>query len=230
MESNTTIIVLTKNEVESIEFTITELEKKNLKNILIVDANSNDGTLEFIKKKKIKFITQKNKGYGAAIIEGMQHVYTEYVSVIDADGSYNGNDIPNMLRILKEENLDFVLGSRYLNGNISKDDTFIRALGNKIFTWIVRFFFNVSITDALFHFPVCKTQAYKNLNLKFEDFSICPELPILIKKKNYKFREFLSIERPRIGGESKVNAFIDGTKILYSLFLLFLNINIFRKK
>ena len=138
MESNTTIIVLTKNEVESIEFTIDELERKNLKNILIVDANSNDGTLELIKKKKIRFITQKNKGYGAAIIEGMQHVHTEYVSVIDADGSYNGNDIPNMLKILKEENLDFVLGSRYINGNISKDDTFIRALGNKIFTWIVR--------------------------------------------------------------------------------------------
>ena len=52
MESNTTIIVLTKNEVESIEFTIDELERKNLKNILIVDANSNDGTLELIKKKK----------------------------------------------------------------------------------------------------------------------------------------------------------------------------------
>ena len=94
---NTTIIILTKNEIESIEFTLDELEKNNFKNILVVDANSKDGTLELLAKKKVNFITQKNNGYGAAIIEGIEHVHTKYVSIIDADGSYNSNDIPKML-------------------------------------------------------------------------------------------------------------------------------------
>lgn len=230
MLTNTTIIILTKNEIESIEFTLDELEKNNFKNILVVDANSKDGTTDLITKRNIKFISQKNSGYGAAILEGIENVTTKYVSIIDADGSYNGNDIPKMLDLLEDENLDFVLGSRYLNKNKSEDDTFIRALGNKIFTWILRFFFRVSITDALFHFPVCKTEAYKNLNLNYKDFSICPELPIKINEMGYKFREFLSLERPRIGGSSKVNALTDGLKITYSLLKLFFLLKIFKKK
>ena len=230
MVINTTVIILTKNEIESIEFTLNELVKNNFNNILVVDAGSNDGTLELLNKKKIKFITQKNKGYGAAILEGIEYVQTKYVSIIDADGSYNGNDIPKMLTLLENENLDFVLGSRYLNNNKSDDDTFIRAIGNKIFTWILRSFFKVSITDALFHFPVCKTDAYKKLKLSFKDFSICPELPIKIKEMGFEFKEFLSLERPRIGGSSKVNAFSDGFKISYSLFKLFFLIKIFKKQ
>ena len=228
--TNTTIIVLTKNEVDSIEFTIDELKKNNFDNILVVDAHSTDGTIDFIKKKNINYITQKKKGYGAAILEGIESVNTSYVSIIDADGSYNTNDIPKMLEILKTENLDFVLGSRYKNNSKSEDDTLIRSIGNKLFTLILRVVFRVPITDALFHFPVCKTDCYKKLELKFFDFSICPELPIKIKQKNFKFKEFLSLERPRVGGVSKVNAFIDGIKISYSLFKLFFGIFIFKNK
>ena len=221
MFTNTTVIILTKNEVDSINFTIEELRKNKIENILVVDANSTDGTLDYLKEKKIDFIIQKNKGYGAAILEGVSMVKSEYLSVIDADGSYNGNDIPRMLKVLKEKDLDFVLGSRYLNNTKSDDDTIIRGIGNKIFTWIVRFFFKVNITDALFHFPVCKAKKYRELNLYFNDFSICPELPIKIKQKNFKFEEYLSKERPRIGGETKVNALTDGFKILLSLIGLF---------
>ena len=46
MLTNTTVIILTKNEIDSINFTIEELRKNNIENILVVDANSTDGTLD----------------------------------------------------------------------------------------------------------------------------------------------------------------------------------------
>ena len=56
---NTTVIILTKNEIESIEFTIDELVKNNFNNILVVDAGSTDGTLELVTQKKSNLLPKK---------------------------------------------------------------------------------------------------------------------------------------------------------------------------
>ena len=216
-----TIVILTKNEESTIEFVIKELKKLSFQNILIADAGSEDNTLAIAKNYNIPYFIQKNTGYGAAILESLEKINTEYLSVIDADGSYDSNHIPEMLQILKNKNLDFVLGSRYLGGNKSDDDTIIRLIGNKVFTISCKFLFKLNITDILFHFPVCKTSKYKELGLEFKDFSICIEMPIMIKYKQFKFEEFFSKERKRIAGVSKVNAFTDGLKILSKMIKLY---------
>lgn len=224
-----TIIILTKDESKNISWVINELTKLNLNNILVVDAGSKDGTLELLKKAKINYFIQNKKGYGAAILEAINKVNTKYVTIIDADGSYDSRDIPAMLDKLIKKNLDLVLGSRYLFGNKSKDDTFIRLIGNKFFTKLCCTLFKIKITDSLFHFPVSKTDVYKNLNLRFKDFSICFELPVKANFYKFKYDEFLSIERPRMYGKSKVNALKDGLKILFNIIYLYLNLYFFKR-
>ena len=54
---------------------------------------------------------------------------------MDGDGSYNPNSLLEMRSYLNE--YDVALGSRYKDGAKSPDDTFIRAIGNKIFTYLV---------------------------------------------------------------------------------------------
>lgn len=216
-----TIVILTKNEEGNIEWVINELKILGLNNMIVVDAESTDNTLQILKSKNVEHFIQSQKGYGSAILEAVSKVNTKYLSIIDADGSYDSRDIPKMLDVLKNRDLDFVLGSRYLGGNKSEDDTLIRMIGNFFFTKLTRIFFNINITDALFHFPVCKTSSYKNLNLKFKDFAICAEMPIMISQKNFKFEEFFSKERPRMTGESKVDALKDGIKILCQILKLF---------
>ena len=66
------------------------------------------------------------------------------------------------------------------------------------------------------------TSNYKQLNLKFRDFSICTEIPIKSKWLRFKIAEIPSNERARFKGISKVNAFKDGLRILLlTLSLLF---------
>ena len=54
----------------------------------------------------------------------------------------------------------------------------------------------------------------ESLNLKSNDFSLCVEIPINIKKKGLSYTDIPSYERKRIAGFKKVNAFRDGFKIL----------------
>ena len=64
------------------------------------------------------------------------------------------------------------------------------------------------------------TEAFKNLDMKFCDFSFCVELPIKAKLKNYTLGNLPSFERSRIAGIKKVNEFKDGFLILISILRL----------
>ena len=145
---------------------------------------------------------------------------------MDADGSYNPRSLLKMYKLIKKKKLDSVLASRYKNGLRSDDDTLIRFIGNMIFTKMLRLLFRINITDFLFHYMLCDLKKYKNLNLKYNSFSLCFEVPIRMKNKNYKILEIKSKERKRTSGVSKVNAFIDGLIMLKDVILLFYELKI----
>ena len=109
---------------------------------------------------------------------------------------------------------DIVFGSRYEKRGGSKDDTIITWIGNKIFTAMGTVLFRLPITDILYTFVIGNTIKVNKLKLKSFDFRYCVELPIQANKKFFKIISCHSIERPRIAGVKKVNAFKDGFMIL----------------
>ena len=68
---------------------------------------------------------------------------TKYFCIFNADGSFNPSELPVMLELLKNSNLDFVFGSRYQKNSGSDDDTIITYIGNRIFTLIGKIFFRL---------------------------------------------------------------------------------------
>ena len=135
---------------------------------------------------------------------------------MDGDGSYNPKALQDMKSLVKD--LDAVFCSRYKDGAKSPDDTFIRALGNKFFTGLVRFRFGCNITDSLFFYPMFKRDILNFVELKSNDFTLCLELPVKVHQKELRYTEILSEERERYAGKTKVNALIDGLKILKGIF------------
>ena len=127
--------------------------------------------------------------------------------------------LDEMLNLCK--NKDLVFASRYLKDGGSDDDNFITLIGNKIFSFIGNIFFKLNLSDILYTYILGKTSSAKNLSLKYSDFRICVEIPILAKFKNYQFVSTPSMERKRIGGKKKVNAFRDGFLILTAMITLF---------
>ena len=217
---NLTLIIPAKNEKESLPTVLRELKNKNCEIKIIVDR-SDIATINAISKFKCKLIFQDKKGYGNALIKGINSVKTKYFCIFNADGSFNPNELPKMLKKIQLNNYDFIFASRYEKNSGSEDDTIVTYIGNFIFTLIGNIFFSLKITDILYTFVLGKTMNAKKLNLKQNDFSFCVELPIKAKRLGMKLMTSNSYERKRIGGKKKVNAFRDGALILAYMIKLF---------
>lgn len=221
-----TIIIPTKNEEESLKVLLSEINKLEFKDIIyetiIVDANSTDGTHEVAKKNQCKIIIeQEKKGYGSAIIEGINNSNSKYAVILDGDGSKNPNYIYDLYKAIEKRNDDFIFASRYGKDAGSKDDTFLTHIGNRIFTNLGKLMFKTKINDILHTFFICKIDVFKKINFKYNDFSFCSELPILVTRLKIPYSEIPTHERKRIAGKVKVNSFIDGFIILKSMINLF---------
>ena len=220
--NNLTLIIPAKNEKESLPKVLDELKKYDLK-ILIVLEKEDEETIQSTKNHNCRIVFQHGKGYGDALIAGINSVDTELFCIFNADGSFNPNELTKMHEQINTTKADLVFGTRYEKDCGSDDDTIITLIGNYIFTKIGKLFFNLNITDILYTFVLGKTSKAKDLNLKSKDFKFCVELPIKAKRKGYKLANSKAYERSRIGGKKKVNAFKDGFLILLAMIRLFFN-------
>ncbi len=215
-----TLLIPAKQESESLPKVLDELKEHNLK-INIVLNKDDSKTIDSIKNYNVNILYQTGKGYGDALIHGINTCTTSYFCIFNADGSFNPLEIKEMLKKLNNDHLDFVFASRYKNNGGSEDDTIITLIGNYIFSMIGKIFFKLNISDILYTFVIGKTEKAKLLKLAYKDFAFCVELPIKAKNFNFKLEDFPSRERKRIAGKKKVNAFLDGLKILISMIKLY---------
>ncbi len=213
-----TLVIPAKNESESLPIVLDEIKSYDL-NIIIVTPEDDFKTKQAIKNFNHKIINQKNSGFGDALITGINSVETKYFCIFNADGSFDPKYLINLKKEV-EKNCDFVFSSRYVKDGGSEDDTILTYIGNKFFTGFCNLLFKLKITDVLFTYVMGSTEAFKSLNMKFNDFSFCVELPIKAKLKNYSLGNLPSFERSRIAGIKKVNEFKDGFLILISILRL----------
>ena len=218
---NLTLIIPAKEEAESLPVVLREIENLDC-NIIVILHSSDQATINAIKGFDCETVYQKNKGYGDAILEGINNVKTEYLCIYNADGSFDPKYLNKMLTLCESQ--DYVFTSRYLNQGKSDDDTIITKIGNFIFSTLGRIFFSLKISDILFTYILGKTKSFKSLNLSCLDFCLCVEIPVKAKKMNALCLDLPSHERKRIAGNKKVNAFLDGSKILLYMIKLFVKI------
>ena len=218
---NLTLVIPAKNEKESLPIVLEELKKYKLQTIIVLEKTDTQ-TINAIKNFSCKILYQNNKGYGDALIQGINSVTTKYFSIFNADGSFNPSELESMYKTIQKDEIKFIFASRYETGCSSDDDTFVTYFGNFLFTKLGRIFFGLKITDILYTFVMGSTESFKNLNIQNKDFTFCVELPIKANKQKILISTSKSNERARIGGKKKVNALKDGFLILISMLRLFL--------
>lgn len=217
---NLSLIIPAKKEKESLPKVIEEIKNLNCKKKVVLTSEDTE-TINSIKHLDVEIIYQNSHGYGDALISGIKSLDTKYFCIFNADGSFNPSEIPKMIYLLENSNLDFVFASRYQGNSGSEDDTLITLIGNKIFTLMGKIFFNLPITDILYTFVIGRSSKVSELQLSQKDFSFCVELPIKAKRMGMKMLSSNSYERKRIAGFKKVSAFKDGLCILMHMIKLF---------
>lgn len=218
-----TLVIPAKKEKESLPSVLEELKNYELK-ILVILEKSDIETINSILQYDCELIFQEGKGYGDAILLGLNNVKTEFFCIFNADGSFNPMELNLMYKKLKDDNFDAIFATRYEKNCGSEDDTLVTYIGNYIFTKIGNIFFNLNISDILYTYVLAKTNEIKLLKLTRKDFRLCVELPIKATRSGLKLGTSNSFERARISGKKKVNAFKDGAYILIEMIKLFFQI------
>jgi len=151
MSAKISIILCTYNEVNHIENIISELEK-NISNleIVIVDDNSSDGTVEAIKKinkeNKYKVVyRRKSRSLASAFVRGLAETTGDYIGWVDTNMSELSFRFVEMLNEL-ENNNDLILMSRFIKGG-GDNRIIIRSFCSKYFNLFCRLILRTSIKD-----------------------------------------------------------------------------------
>jgi len=219
---NLTLIIPAKQEEESLPQVLDEIKDYECSVIIILEE-SDTKTINSVKNYDCKILYQTGRGFGNALIEGMNSSETEYTCIFNADGSFDPKYLKEMLDLCKE-NRDFVFASRYMKHGGSDDDTFLTKIGNFIFSMMGNILFSLKLSDILYTYLLGKTESFKKLNLSSNDFCLCVEMPIKAKKLDMNIIDTPSYERKRIAGQKKVNEFKDGLKIPTYIIRSFLKI------
>jgi len=199
------------------------------KQIIIVDDNSSDNSLEIIKKysKNIDKIIlhKKNKGKGACIISAKKYIKGDAVIIQDGDLEYDPKDYKKLYDPIFKKQYKVVYGSRVLGKKFNRikknfDLPNIRVLGNFILTKISNITNNQSLTDAHTCYKVFDSELFKSLKLKENDFAFCPEVTSLISKKKIKIFEVPISYKGRSVAEGKKIKFRDAIRALQVLLKL----------
>ena len=167
---NLTLLIPAKNESESLPSVLDEIKDFKCKKKVILSSDDT-ATINAIKNYDIEIIYQNNRGYGDALIEGINETQTEYFCIFNADGSFNPSELKNMYFLAENKKFDLIFGSRYEKDSGSEDDTIVTFIGNKFFSLIGKIFFSLPISDILYTFVLGNTEKVRGLKLNKEDFS-----------------------------------------------------------
>ena len=199
----TALIITTLNEIVGVKKIVPKIKKEWVDEIIFVDGGSTDGTIEEAKRMGFKVIIQKQKGHGAAVLEGVNAIKSDNFILFGPDGNDEPEKIPELIEKIKE-GYDQVLVTRFGKGSVNLDAGIIDTFGNKMFTFLANVFFGGYWTDTLNESRIISKKAFQELNFDAMDLSSTQQMSIRGLKRRQKICEILGNEGERIGGVRKM--------------------------
>ena len=223
------IIIPAKDEEGNIESTITEINKILIKNnikheIIVVNDNSNDSTLEICKilkknTQELRIINNNGKpGYGLTVRLGLENYYGDIIAIMMADGSDSPKDLIKFyFESLK--NNTCVFGSRFSYGGTTEDYPKIKYILNRIFNNLVRLIFQIKYDDITNAFKVYTKESIEGSRPFLSNhFNLTLELPLKTIIRGYNYKIVPNSWKNRKTGISKMRIKEMGSRYLFILF------------
>lgn len=198
------IVAALYNEAENIIKLHEEIKSVCEKNdfdyeIIFVDDGSTDISYQLAQKlfplRYLRF--RKNFGQTAALDAGIKCSRKKYIVTIDGDLQNDAEDIPKLLKYLKDNNLDCVSGWR-----IKRKDSFSKHFISRGANMLRRFIINDKIHDSGCSLKIYKRECFKDLTLYGEMHRF---IPALLKMRGFSIGELQVNHRPRTAGVTKYN-------------------------
>jgi glycosyltransferase involved in cell wall biosynthesis len=200
--------------------------------VILVDGGSVDGTIATARRALPGIVTvlQGRRGKGNALAAGFARVTGDIVVTLDADGSADPGEIERFVQVLKD-GADLAKGSRFAAGGGSADITAVRRIGNLFLNAVYRIGFRTPSTDLCYGFnafwadliPVLRLPDHARPSpsgrMQWGDgFEIETLMHCRFATAGACIVEVPSREKLRLFGESNLDAFADGLRVLRTLF------------
>ena len=223
MEKEVTILMPCLNEEKTIGICIEKafsfLKKYDINGeVLIADNGSIDGTINIIENTNARYISVSKKGYGSALINGINAAEGKYIIMCDSDDSYDLDNMMPFLEKLRDGN-DLVMGNRYGGGFEKGAMKKSHYIGVKFLTWLGNILYGTRLGDYHCGLRGFDKEKIKKLGLECEGMEFASEIILKCKKANYKIIEIPTrLFKDGRGHKSHLKTVRDGLRHVKCLF------------
>lgn len=226
MKDKISIIIPTYNEKDNIAPLLSRVDKALTgydHEILIVDDNSKDGTIELASelaaKYPVKVLVRRNeRGLATAVVHGLKSAAGQIIGVMDADLQHPPEVIPDLIKAI-QDGADMVVASRYIPGGGCPNWGLSRRIISRVALMISHLLLPSTrqVKDPLAGFFMFRRENVDPEKLKPIGYKI--SLEVMLTGQFQRIVEVPYIFEDRSAGQSKLNPGeqIDYLKHLYSL-------------
>lgn len=189
--------------------------------IVLANDGSTDNTLQILERLKqeipcLRVVSYTpNRGYGYALKTAIQASRGEVVVSLDSDGQFDLADFPKLLKLYREQNLDFVTGYRD-----RKKDSLMRVVADRGLNLIVRTMFHLSLRDTNCALKLMRGSMIRAMHLEATGYPTPTEITVKMVKLGARTGESAVAHHERVAGQSKLK-FVK-TSVSMFRFLLYL--------
>jgi glycosyltransferase involved in cell wall biosynthesis len=221
------VVIPALNEARNLPYVFDRLPA-DLFEVVLVDGASTDGTVEVARalRPDIRVVQQTRRGKGNALACGFAACRGDIIVMIDADGSTDPREIPACVAALLA-GADYAKGSRFIEGGGSTDITRVRRAGNFGLNLLTNALNGTRFSDLCYGYNAFWRHCLPALALDAGDgrgamqwgdgFEIETIINVRVARAGLRMTEVPSFERPRLHGESNLNAVRDGLRVLRTI-------------
>ncbi|HXC78755.1 MAG TPA: glycosyltransferase family 2 protein [Candidatus Acidoferrum sp.] len=164
--------------------------------IIVADNGSTDGSQQIAKDLGARVVDVSRKGYGSALIGGIDAAQGLLIVMGDADDSYDFEAIGPLIDKLRE-GYDLVVGNRFMGGiQPGAMPWSHRWVGNPVLTFISRVFFHAPVGDTHCGLRAFKKDAYEKMRLRATGMEFASEMVIKASLRGMRITEVPVVLRP----------------------------------
>lgn len=218
------VIIPAHNEQDSIALVINDIPKHLVRNIIVVCNCCTDNTFQEVDKAGGIALTENNKGYGWACLNGIAFSAKNPPDIIvfmDGDYSDYPEEIVDLVNPIINSDKHLVIGSRVLGKREKGSLTPQQVFGNWLASKLIQLFYGEKFTD-LGPFRAIDFNTLQELKMSDKTYAWTIEMQIKAVKLKKNCLEVPVNYKKRIG-ISKVSGTVKGTimagfKIIFAVF------------